>query len=122
MNRVVTLAANGLFAASLAILPISAFAQGGTASPSTDSKAPVATGTVMTPSAKITAAAPAKDATKTTEAAKTDAAKTGAATTGTAVTGKDAAKHEVGKTSSMAPATTGGAKVTTAPATPKTGG
>lgn len=122
MFRVVTLAANGLFAASLAILPISAFAQGGTSTAAghaaaTDSKAPAAA-VVTTPTAKTAAATPAKpDATKTTDAAKPDASKSGSV-----MTGKDAAKTEAGKTS-MAPATgAGAAKVTTAPTTPKTGG
>ena len=108
MNRISSFASFGLIAAGLAIMPISAFAQGGATTGATDTKAPVAAQAANTAKPVVT---PGKDV-------KHDGAKmpttAPAGSTATAPT-------------ATAPAATNGAKVsaaptTTAPAAPKTGG
>ncbi len=78
MNRFLTIASTGLFATGLAILPISAFAQGGT---STDAKpvvtAPAAKSATMTDSKAPAGGTVAKDA---KAPAKTEAGKISATT------------------------------------------
>ena len=78
MNRFLTLASTGLFAAGLAVLPVAAFAQGGA---STDAKpvvsAPAAKAATMTDSKAPAGGTVAKDA-KTP--AKTEAGKVSATT------------------------------------------
>ena len=78
MNRFLTIASTGLFATGLAIMPISAFAQGGA---STDAKpvvtAPAAKAATMTDSKAPAGGTVAKDA-KTP--AKTEAGKVSATT------------------------------------------
>ena len=78
MNRFLTLASTGLFAAGLAVLPVAAFAQGGT---STDAKpvvsAPAAKATTMTDSKAPAGGTVAKDA---KAPAKTEAGKVSATT------------------------------------------
>ena len=78
MNRFLTIASTGLFATGLAILPISAFAQGGA---STDAKpavtAPAAKSATMTDSKAPAGGTVAKDA---KAPAKTDAGKVSATT------------------------------------------
>ncbi len=76
MNRILRATSSGLFAASLAVLPLSAFAQGGTAA---DAKTPAKTpATTQTTAPQTTAPQAKAGTTAAAPAAKTDGAKTSA--------------------------------------------